>query len=285
MISLKKENVFNESLISNLRPIFEYIARIFFMSNSLIEVNNHNQKIIKQKVAYVFDAQNALHFVKNKLSPVTATIGLIDRYFKQEINSEQKKYIEGRLKNNNNSNEIKGIIKKAEILIKGVDNIIDENDEIISLKTLVDDIRKHWYFHFNNIDDVIINIDDLSDFDIEINQMMFDFVFTDIIENINKYGTHVRKVEISIQEDFVTIKFVNEIKDFERNKLDLDEIVSLYNLKDNDEIYSRKTHGLSFIRRLLRKKNINNRIFIDQENKTFNNEIKIKKLRNENISV
>lgn len=287
LVSLKKESFFNESLIKNLRPIFEYIARIYYMSNSLTIISNENLKIIKQKIAYVFDAQNALHFVKNKLSPITSTIDLMDRYFKQQnLSEEHKKYIERRLFENNNNKEIKQIITKAEVLIKGVDNILEEKDKIISLKTLIDDIRKCWLFHFNTIDDVYLEIEDFNNIQIEINQMMFDFIFTDIVENINKYGVRERrKVVVKNYEGNVVILFSNEIIDYEKNRQDLEEIIALYNLTNNDEIYSRRTHGLSFIRRLLRRKNIENRVYIDKELKTFNSEIKIKIYRNENIGI
>ncbi|WP_286968709.1 hypothetical protein [Flavobacterium sp. UBA4854] len=287
LVALKKDNIFNEFLITSFRPIFEYIGRIYYMSNSLMAISNENQKIIKQKIAYVFDAQNALHYVKNKLTPITSTINLMDRYFKQkDLSEENKKYIQNRLLTNNNNYEIKQIIKKAEILIKGVDNILEEKDKSISLKALIDDIRKNWFFHFNNIDDVIISVENLKNIKIEINQMMFDFVFTDIIENINKYGKEGgKRVEISLEDDIIKILFSNKISDYDRDKRELDEIVNLYNLTNNDEIYSRKTHGLSFIRRLLRRKNIANKIFIDKEAKTFNNEIKLKRYIDENISI
>jgi len=287
LVSLNRESVFNESLILNFRPIFEYMARIYFISNSLIELNNSNLKIIKQKIAYVFDAQNALHFVKNKLSPITSTIGLMDRYFKQkELSIEQKAYIEKRLLENNNNVEIKTIIKKAEVLIKGVDNILNEEDNIISLKSFIDELRKNWFFHFNSIDGVIINVENLTNIKVLINQMMFDFIFTDIIENINKYGeSNQKNVELTLDDDYVKILFSNKILEFEKCKQELDDIVLLYNLRDNDEIYSRKTHGLNFIRRLLRRKNIENKIFVDKSKFTFNHEIKIKIHKNENISV
>jgi hypothetical protein len=287
LIALKKESIFNEFLITSLRPIFEYIGRIYYMSNSLMIISTENQKIIKQKIAYVFDAQNALHYVKNKLTPITSTINLMDRYFKQkDLSEEKRKYIVKRLLTNNNNYEIKQIIKKAEILIKGVDNILEEKDKCISLKALIDDIRKNWFFHFNNIDAVIISVENLKNIKIEINQMMFDFVFTDIIENIHKYGKEGgKRVEISLNDDIIIILFSNKISDYDRDRQELEEIVSLYNLTNNDEIYSRKTHGLSFIRRLLRRKNIENKIFINKELKTFNNEIKLKRYKDENISI
>lgn len=287
LVSLKRESVFSESLVLSFRPIFEYIARIYFISNSLIELNNSNLKIIKQKIAYVFDAQNALHFVKNKLSPITSTIGLMDRYFKQkDLSFEQKEYIKKRLLENNNNAEIKTIIKKAEVLIKGVDNILDEKDNVVSLKSFIDELRKNWFFHFNSIDGVKIEIENITSIKVLINQMMFDFVFTDIIENINKYGDSKQKnVVMTMDEEFIRILFSNKILDYEKCKQDLDEIVTLYNLRDNDEIYSRKTHGLNFVRRLLRRKNIENKIFVDKMNLTFSHEIKIKKFKNENISI
>ncbi len=40
--------------------------------------------------------------------------------------------------------------------------------------------------------------------------------------------------------------------------------------KDNDEIYARKTHGLNFIRLLVRRKNINNKIAICKSTRTCN---------------
>ncbi len=287
LVSLKRDSLFNETLITNLRPIFEYIARIYFMSNSLIELNSSNIKIIKQKIAYVFDAQNALHFVKNKLSPITSTIDLMDRYFKQkDITNEQKEYIEKRLLENNNNAEIKAIIKKAEVLIKGVDNILNEEDKIVSLKSFIDDLRKNWLFHFNSINGVIIEVENLDNIKILINQMMFDFVFTDIIENTSKYGIeNHRKVILTLENEFVIVLFSNKMSDYDRKQREIDEIVTLYNLRDNDEIYSRKTHGLNFIRRLLRRKNIENKIFVDKETLTFNHKIKIKIHKDENISI
>ena len=73
--------------------------------------------------------------------------------------------------------------------------------------------------------------------------------------------------------DTIIILFSNSIFEYEKNKKNLQEIETLYNQDNNDEIYNRKTHGLSFVRRLLRRKKIKNKIYIDKLSKTFNFEI------------
>ena len=112
--------------------------------------------------------------------------------------------------------------------------------------------------------------------------MLFDFVFTDIVENINKYSYNkTKKVIFSLDNDSIAIRFFNSILDYEKNKTSLKEIETLYNQENNDEIYNRTTHGLSFIRRLLRRKKIENKISIDKLEKTFNFEIILKTVNND----
>lgn len=269
---------FKELIIQKIKPIFEYVARLYYIRSSLAILNNETSKILKEKITYVLDAQNALHFVKNKLSPITTTIDLMDRYFRDKtiLTEPQRAHIESRLKSNNNNKQIRLILDKAELLIKGVDNIISEEEKEVKVKNIIDDLRNCWLYHFENIDDILVDIENLNTI-INYNQMLFDFVFTDIIENINKYSNNqTKEVVFYIEDNLLVIKFSNSIYDYEKNKISLKEIERLYNLENNDEIYNRKTHGLSFVRRLLRRKKISNNIIVDAKEKTFNFYIKLK---------
>jgi hypothetical protein len=213
----------------------------------------------------------------------------MDRYFKKQkdLSPVQKKHIEKRLRENNNNYQLRLIIEKAELLIKGVDNIINEKDKKVSVKQIIDDLRNIWIYHFENIDDIVVEIENLN-LTVNYNQMLFEFVFTDIIENINKYSLNQnKKVIFSLHEDYITIRFFNSILDFEKNKTSLKELETLFNQENNDEIYNRRTHGLSFVRRLLRRKKITNKIYIDKLEKIFNFEITLKTVNNddENTSI
>lgn len=287
LICLKKDSfIFRELVVQKLKPIFEYIGRIYYIRSSLTKLNNDTSKVIKEKITYVLDAQNALHFVKNKLSPITTTIDLMDRYFKKskDLSFSHKIHIEKRLRENNNNNQLRMIINKAELLIQGVDNIINQEDKKVTIKYVVDDLRNNWLYHFENMDNIIVEIDDLN-MQVNYNQMLFDFVFTDIIENIHKYSGKKKKVIFSHNIDSIEIRFYNSITDYEKNKTTLKEIENLYNQENNDEIYNRKTHGLSFVRRLLRRKKINNRIYVDKNEKEFNFYITLKIMKDEDTSV
>ncbi len=289
LISLNGKNKFlGEFALTKLRPIFEYITRVFYVSNTLLEYNTQTTKIFKQKITYVLDAQNALHFVKNKLSPITASLDLIHRYFNQreEYNTPEKiKYIENRLRNNINSKQIEIILGKAEVLIKGVDNIISQEDVTFSVKDIIDDLRKNWVYHFQNTDNVVIEIENFENKKIKYNQMLFEFVFSDITENISKYSEEGKnKVGITIVNNILIIDFTNKIKDYDKKISELLEIEQLYNLKDNDQIYARKTHGLNFIRLLLRRKNINNKVIINKEEQTFTLRIQLNLNQDENTN-
>lgn len=276
LICLEGESVFlKESIVKKLKPIFEYIARLYFIRNSLTKLNNDASKILKEKITYVLDAQNALHYVKNKLSPITTTVDLMDRYFKKQkdLTDSQKNYIETRLRENNNNYQLRLIIERAELLIKGVDNIVSQEEKTVSIKQMIDDLRNIWIYHFENLDGLLVDLEDLK-VKINYNQMLFDFVYTDIVENINKYcDQQTKRVNFSVAGDTIIILFSNSIFEYEKNKKNLQEIETLYNQDNNDEIYNRKTHGLSFVRRLLRRKKIKNKIYIDKLSKTFNFEI------------
>lgn len=276
LICLEGESVFlKESIVKKLKPIFEYIARLYFIRNSLTKLNNDASKILKEKITYVLDAQNALHYVKNKLSPITTTVDLMDRYFKKQkdLTDSQKVYIETRLRENNNNYQLRLIIERAELLIKGVDNIVSQEEKTVSIKQMIDDLRNIWIYHFENLDGLLVSLEDLK-VKINYNQMLFDFVYTDIVENINKYcDQQTKRVNFSVAGDTIIILFSNSIFEYEKNKKNLQEIETLYNQDNNDEIYNRKTHGLSFVRRLLRRKKIKNKIYIDKLSKTFNFEI------------
>lgn len=276
LICLEGESVFlKESIVKKLKPIFEYIARLYFIRNSLTKLNNDASKILKEKITYVLDAQNALHYVKNKLSPITTTVDLMDRYFKKQkdLTDSQKFYIETRLRENNNNYQLRLIIERAELLIKGVDNIVSQEEKTVSIKQMIDDLRNIWIYHFENLDGLLVDLEDLK-VKINYNQMLFDFVYTDIVENINKYcDQQTKRVNFSVAGDTIIILFSNSIFEYEKNKKNLQEIETLYNQDNNDEIYNRKTHGLSFVRRLLRRKKIKNKIYIDKLSKTFNFEI------------
>lgn len=290
LICLEGDSVFLKELIAKkLKPIFEYISRLYFIRNSLTKLNSDTSKIIKEKITYVLDAQNALHYVKNKLSPITTTVDLMDRYFKKQkdLNDSQKVYIEKRLRENNNNYQLRLIIERAELLIKGVDNIVSQEEKIVSIKQMIDDLRNIWIYHFENIDGIVVDMEDLN-VKVNYNQMLFDFVFTDIVENINKYcDGQTKHVNFKLEGNAITIRFWNSIIDYEKNKKNLQEIETLYNQENNDEIYNRKTHGLSFVRRLLRRKKIKNKIYINKQSKTFNFEISLNLIskNNENISI
>ncbi|GAA3557661.1 hypothetical protein [Snuella lapsa] len=261
-----------ENIIIGLKPVFSQVSKVFHLMNSLDYIKKNSAKTIKEKVAYVLDAKNAMHFVKNKLTPITNILDLVDRYFKKPENLDERKekYIKEKLKNNRGNVQIKEVISKAELMIKGVDNLIAKDDVKVSERVIIDSVRRHWFYHFENLDDVRLNFNKESNFNISFNHELFDFVFTDIIENISKYSTGIKMVEfIEDSPGTLTVLFKNEIKDYNRKIQELQELVTQYNQPDNDEIYSRKTHGLSFIRGLMKRKKIKNVISIERETKMF----------------
>ncbi|MFD2727470.1 hypothetical protein [Hyunsoonleella rubra] len=267
------------AIVSSLRPIFEYIARIFYVTNRLDNLQKEQTEIIKEKVTHVLDAQNALHFVKNKLSPITRTINLVDRLYKkpEKLSEKKKNYIKQELKNNTNNEKVKEILRKAEVLIKGVDNLLNQEDEIVSVKRIIDVFRQNWLHHFNSTESIFVDIKDVSNTKISFNSMLYDFVFTDIIENISKYSNDFVSIVFTQEnETEISMYFVNSIKDFEKNYRELKKICELYNREDNDEIYKRNTHGLSFVRLLLRRKLIENEISIDKSRELFTFKITLK---------
>lgn len=271
LIILKNQpNYLAELIINSLRPVFDYIARIFYQSSKFNNQLKFQSNFIKRNITHVLNAQNALHYVNNKLGPLARSIDLLDLYFKKGVEDPKKReYILQQLKNNNNKKQLKEITSKAEVLIRGIDNILEEEDAKIDLKQLLDIVRQNWILFFESTELFKVDIQSLSNKTILINKRLFEYVLIDILENMRKYSQDLVSVTFQISDDKLLIKFQNDIKSFSKEIENLQEIVQLYNHLENDEIYKRKTHGLSFIRRLMRRKNIENHMEIEKTKELF----------------
>lgn len=285
LVNLKERPTYlAEMIIKGLYPIFDYMARIFQQSNTFTNLLKFQSELIKRKITHVLDAQNALHFVNNKLGPISRIMDLIDRYFKEEYESSSKKdYILKELRENKGKFQLKEIKDKAKILIKGVDILLDEEDEVLSVENIIDIVRQNWINTFQNIEGIFVEIETFSDEKVKLNRRLIEFVLIDIIENIRKYSEESGSVRFRLENNNLIIDFNNKIKNFTKELQNLIEIKALYNHTDNDEIYKRKTHGLSFIRRLLRRKDIENRIDIEKSNEMFKFQLILPIYENSNL--
>lgn len=267
------DSSYSDSIFLNaLKPIFNQIARVYQISYVLKNLRKIEADVIKDKISYVFDSINALHFVKNKLSPVTLKLSLIDRYINKKNDYSAEKIEEMRLELAQTDPQImRTIFNRAEILIRGVDNIILKEDGSFKLGKIIDLVKDEWIYQFNDWNGLKINIDKPQSYVIQTNLETLGYIFGDLIANIEKYSLERRELNIYFSElkDMVVFEFLNDIKDFDRVKTSLVNTAKIYNEEHNDEIYNRTTKGLSLVRRLSRYKQIKTEVQIDTENQLY----------------
>ncbi|MCF1420839.1 hypothetical protein [Mangrovimonas futianensis] len=252
---------------------FNQITSLYHYKHQVDVLRRQESKLLKDKITYVLNAKNALHYVRNKLTPTVAVLGLLERYFNDKnLDENQIQFIENRISSKGHVEKIKTTIQRANTLMKGVEILFQKEDKNCTIPDLVYLIRKEWYHHHENQAPIEIKADLKKEQTFLVNVELMEYVFTDIIENSFKYGDGDENIIISIDEstgETLEVIIKNKIKDFQKNKKRLEEIADLYNQIDNDEIYNRKTHGLSFIRRILKVKSIPNEIIIDDKNELF----------------
>ncbi len=263
----------SDSMILNAcRPIFNQLARVYQIAYVLKNLRKDETELIKNKISYVFDSINALHFVKNKLSPVSLKLDLIDRYMnkRDDYSDSQLSEIKKEL-SKSDPQILRNIFDRAEVLIRGVDNIILKEDGLFKLGRIIDLVKDEWIYQFNNWNGLKINIERPQDYEIHTNLEVLGYIFGDLIANIENYSDSRRELNIFLSElkDYVVFEFLNDTKDYNKSISELIEIARIYNEENNDEIYNRTTKGLSLVRRLSRYKQIKTEIIIDTDNKLY----------------
>ena len=230
-------------IIRLLTPFFRRYSKIL-ISNYEHKKNEIGQLAsLQEKVNYVANSVNSMHFIRNKLGPITNYLAMSKDY--ETSGDEKKKVIGPFLKSEREKlqSSINQILDRANYILKKSNNPFNVYElEEFGLQQLYSEVRRIWnhYFERQNFK-IEWNVKN-EDFNVYIyyNSIGLDFVLNNWLSNMSKNHSGHYEVVFTEDEKYYIIKFINSVNLESENFKFIEE----FNSSDRDEIARRNSHGL-----------------------------------------
>ncbi len=243
-----------------LLPVLKRMGQVIITES---DIKNEKRKLlnqIKSKLEYVDLSANAIHFLNNKLNPLSLYFQLVDQLPKLEPGSEQ--YMETEKIMNESFNDAKANFAPAMERISMVMNsgngpLAESEYEEVKLQRLFVIIRGMLLENkLGNPEELIFfnwQKEDL-DFVIKLNIPFMEFVFEEIFINIKKHNGGFMQVVFNRNENQIYVEFVNNISGFGDVDLTLlDRYIRDFNNENMSEILRRGIKGLRLLKQFLQQ--------------------------------
>ena len=242
---------------------------------------------IKDNVLYVNQAVKVMHYIRNKLTPISNIVAyhkISDSIKDATLLSEMKKRINKEVVQADN--DLKEILYFADYLLDKSNNpFIDTDKTDISISKLfivTSEIVQRLLNGIVDIDSEITN-EKYENFLTTINLIECKIMLTDWVTNIYKYKKKYHKVFIDIEDEALVIHFENDYSCSEERIL---KLVRDLNSKSKDAVLEGKGsgHGLYIIKSIADKHNVD--IFAKLDNNIICLDLKFTIYeRKENINI
>lgn len=234
---------------SILTPSFNKVTKIILSQDEIQKLRSDEVLKLSQKRQYVARANGTMHFIRNRLSPFSNLIAMLETL--HSIPSEKKEEFTKKLHDQNNTakNDLREITKRADIMLENSENpffysILHD----VSVGKIFSILKRSCqsYFPENVIESDILN-SQIKQI-VKINEEGFEIFLSDWLNNIKKYYVNYFKCKFTINEQSLYISFENN---HSQSKEEIKKIVRDLTSNDRNEIIKRTTHGLYTIKSLL----------------------------------
>lgn len=261
----KVNNMFLSMLLEKiLIPVVTRLLRINTLEYEISRLKKEHFQKTKEEFENIDAAANAIHFLANKLTPVTNYFKMVndlnDNKIPKEHIQEWGELIDSDFRRA--SNNVKSIQMKMMQIAQYTSSsrIISEFTEF-KIKSFVTYLRK--VFYEDCIYPATITIakldEQLLENSIKVNMAALDFVFIELIDNYNKHSESDISIEmnIEIESRLLILNLTNKIKDFNDNKNEVLGFVNDFNTGEVNELLKRKGNkGIKFLKQFLQELNI-----------------------------
>lgn len=232
--------------------VVHYVLEVAFGKMSKILVSEHRISETRRKafektrghVDYVTRALKAMHFIRNKLSPIKTVI----TFYNDIENIDEKK-----------ANLMKDVVKKevgqANKDLKEIVNMANylldkQNDpywgldiENKSLQFLFVVLSEIVELHLGGVVDVSDSISrGEQEKEVRVSVTQLKLLFTDLVSNIEKYGYDNYSISMEIDDTGLIIAFMNDIDS--KSESNCIKLVRDINNNDKEGFVARNTHGV-----------------------------------------
>lgn len=241
--------------VGDMQNVFYKLSRVLSNERSIQKHKIMSSELLNEKIKFVENAQETMHFIRNRLTPIQNLIGLIKK--KSKYSSVPEKSYNQLINNSCDSSdrEIQELIRKAKYFLDDNNNPFKfKVDELYNIQAIISIVRGHWnaIMQETPLEIDSSSIKNVAECNILINRDAFDILLSDIIGNIKKYNNGYAKCIISSEESYLLVTFLNSFSD----KTKMLSVINDINSSDRDEIMKRRTFGLNSIKRVSENLNI-----------------------------
>lgn len=247
-------DVFDSHYCKILKPTLARVSNFLELKKNLgIRERDFHTKMT-EKYFYVQNAVKAMHFIRNKSSPIDNFIAMSSDLTKGRMDSSGKEIYEDELKKVRTN--FKEILEKADFILEKSVNPFSSIDLVNkSVPFIFDKLRSNWTWFFDQ-KKIKVKIDSpiLIDKETLVNTNGITIVFTDWISNISKHSIGNEEVLFELNENFIKIEFLNEVQKNDLNNAK--KLIADFRSNNRGEILKRRSYGIVMIKSLLEEMNI-----------------------------
>ena len=243
-----------------MMPVFSRMVKILTFENSLSAQRNHYMEKLKNRMEFIEDAQVAMHFIKNKLSPIKNFISISEDLDNLPPESREEAFKHFQKERDKIKSNIPIILDKAQRFHGNVDKPFSLSDfKVEKAKKLVAIVRNSWNTWFSD-DDIHTEIDteQIDRYSVELNEDLLEYLLTNWISNIDRHGGKHKRLLFSETDEYLVVSFENGIKP--THMKEAEDFVHDFNSDDRNEIINRggQSRGLRELKWFVRGLDIQN---------------------------
>lgn len=253
-----------------LNPFFFRLSKV--LDADLRQKKNELLKLteMEEKINYVTNSVNSMHFIRNKLGPVKSYLAMVEDY-NTTLDQNKKLKIEPYLikERQKLNSSILQILERADYILTKSNNPFNVyKTESHGLQQLFSEIRRIWnyFFEIDNFDLGWTIGKDRVKYDVKYNQVGIELVLTNWISNMSKYNFGDYGIKFSETEEFYYVVFFNNIDLSFPNST---KFVEEYNTSNRAEITRRNSRGLLEVKDFLSQMDILDEMFIIDKTVNF----------------
>lgn len=263
--NLENFNQFPYSLFISklLNPFFYRLSKV--LDADLRQKKNELIKLteLEEKINYVTNSVNSMHFIRNKLGPVKSYLAMVEDYNRTSDLHKKLKIEPFLVKERQKLNSsIIQILERADYILTKSNNPFNVyKTEFYGLQQLFSEIRRIWSYFFD-VDnfDLGWNVSkDRVKYDVRYNQVGIELVLTNWISNMSKYNFGDYGIEFTETDGYYNVIFHNSVDCSTPNST---KFVDEFNTSDRAEITRRNSRGLLEVKDFLTQMDISEEMYV-----------------------
>jgi hypothetical protein len=236
-----------------LRPFFMQLSEFFSVEYSFRQNRLKKFEEISNEYEYVLRTINAVHFIRNRLTPFRNYLEMTSDIYKTTQYSEDvKKLLENVIYEENGRSKaaLTEILTRSKQILEEGDNPFNVTKDIVitDIRTILSDMREILLeIVQNGLVEVRLNNNNIKQ-KAYISNKGITIILSDIIGNIKKHSNGIHNVLFAIENDKLLLRFTNKYDSNHSKQLKLKELVDYFDSDENYNIFKMSSKGAFLIK-------------------------------------